>query len=97
MISTKKESLRPRSKKRAKQEREYAKIRAIFLDDYPTCQVLYCETWATEVHHKKGRTGGLLTDVRYFMAVCRDHHQRIEEHPEWAKEHGYSISRLAKI
>ncbi len=85
----------PRSKKRAKQEREYSKLRKVFLFTHPTCEILDCGCEATEIHHRKGRVGDLLTDERWFLAVCRAHHIYIELHPALAKEHGYSLSRLS--
>jgi hypothetical protein len=45
----------------------------------------------------KGRSGELLMDSRFFVAVCRNCHEWIENHPVEAKELGYSISRLAKV
>lgn len=88
--------MRNRSVKRAKQEREYSAIRVQFLYDYPVCQVPGCYMTSHQVHHKKGRIGDLLTDVRYFLAVCWGCHKQIEENPKWAKENGYSLSRLSK-
>lgn len=93
--------MRTRSVKRAKQEREYLKIRDKFLLDNPTCEphsqiwVTRMCAWSTEVHHKKGRIGDLLTDVTFFLPVCRECHQWIEDNPKLAKEKGYSLSRLA--
>ena len=95
-----------RSNKRAKQEREYAKVRDQYLNDHPICEVhrepvgeiggmlYYCQ--ASEVHHKRGRIGKYLTDTRYFLAVCREAHDKIENNPSWAREKGYSESRLTK-
>lgn len=52
---------------------------------------------ATEVHHKKGRaTIELLLDKKHWLAVSREGHIKIELNPEWAKEKGFSASRLAK-
>lgn len=87
--------MKPRSVKRAKQEREYAALSKQFLEDNPICQVVGCHNMSTATHHKKGRIGSLLTDVRYFLAVCFHCHSTIELKPKWAKEHGYSLSRLA--
>jgi hypothetical protein len=42
----------------------------------------------------KGRIGNLLTDTSHFLAVCRQCHSWIEEHPTEAKELGFSKSRL---
>jgi hypothetical protein len=55
----------------------------------------------TDIHHAKGRIGfaddqeiPLLVDVRYFVPLCREAHKFIEENPKFAKENGYSESRL---
>jgi len=89
------QKIRFRSVKRQRQEREYARLRKWYLEENPICEVKGCKNWATEVHHKKGRVGSLLTDATYFLAVCQPHHNYIESHPAEAKEHGYSLSRLA--
>lgn len=86
--------IKPASKKRAKQNREYSKVRKEYLIAHPKCEVKGCRFIANEVHHIKGRIGDLLTDERYFLAVCNEHHKQIESSPEWAKEKGYSQSRL---
>lgn len=90
------QKIRPRSKKRAAQEREYSKLRVQFLIKNQWCQVEGCYRLSSQCHHKKGRIGDLLTDERYFLAVCSYHHQAIELDPQWAKEKGYSLSRLSK-
>lgn len=83
-----------RSKKRAKQEVEYRKLRDEYLSEHEYCEVC---GWPfnLQLHHKKGRTGALLTDMRFFLAVCHTCHQKIELFPDWAKEHCYSLSRLS--
>ena len=86
--------IRSRSIKRAKQEREYAKIRKAYLFCHPNCHVRGCFDRATEIHHMKGRIGDLLTNEEFFLPVCRAHHNYIESHPIEAKEHGYSLTRL---
>jgi len=92
MIKTR---IKPRSKKRAAQEREYAKVRVEYLESHPECEV--CGWFHSfQIHHKKGRIGELLTDTKYFLAVCYTCHQKIEMWPKWAKEKSYSLSRLAK-
>lgn len=98
-----------RSKKRAAQEREYAKARREHLEENPMCAIHNKTTidihgvyhidpicWATTIHHKKGRIGPLLTDRRYFLSVCMEGHRWIEAHPIEAKKLGYSLSRLSK-
>jgi len=93
---SRKQPIAPRSTKRAKQEREYLKLRKNFLYYHPLCQARIpsiCKTHATDVHHKQGRIGQLLTDESKFLAVCRQCHDWIETHPKEAKQLGYSISR----
>ena len=82
------------SKKRREKSKEYNTLRAVFLKG-KRCAV-FPEKQATEVHHKAGRTGKLYLDVRYWLAVSREGHRKIEENPEWAKEKGYSLERHNK-
>lgn len=81
---------------RAEDEKQYKVVRKQFLKDHPICQVKGCNKPAAEVHHKKGRIGTLLTDVKSFLGTCRSHHKQIEQNPLWAKQEGYSLSRLSK-
>ncbi len=46
------------------------------------------QRWTDDIHHKRGRIGLLLFDVRYFMAVCRRCHDFIHQHPKEAKALG---------
>lgn len=90
--------IRKLSKKREAQNREYLKLRNAFLLENPICQAKinrHCTNEATQVHHKKGRTGLLLTDTSNFLSVCYQCHQFIELSPKLAKELGFSKSRLA--
>lgn len=87
----------PRSLKRAKQERDYSKLRKTFLLSFPSCTAKLpniCKHHSTDVHHMKGRIGPLLTDIKFFLSVCRPCHDWIEVHPIEAKELGYSISKI---
>ena len=74
--------------------RQYRKQRKAYLGDNPICQVKGCDHYATEIHHKKGRSGDMLLDEEFWMAICHDHHRYITDHPTWAKENGYELSRL---
>ena len=89
--------IRKRSLKRAKQEREYRKLRKQYLEANPICEVEGCEAEATEIHHRKGRTGILLTQKEHFLGTCSPHHRYIESHPIESKELGYSLSRLNTV
>jgi hypothetical protein len=90
----KKTKIKPRSKKLTKEMVKYNKEVKIFLAENPVCPVTGGK--ATQVHHKKGRIGKLLMDKRFWLAVSDEGHRKIELNPEWAKEMGYSISRLKK-
>jgi len=83
------------SDKRAAQNKEYLILRKAYLRANPFCAV-YPKQQATQIHHKKGRIGKLLTDIKYFLPVSDEGHQKIEMNPNWAKEMGYSLSRLGK-
>ena len=84
--------IKPRSAKRAGEEREYLKRRDKYLTLHPECE--RCSLPANQIHHKKGKIGKLLINVMYFMAVCPDCHHWIENNPLKAKEEGYSVNRL---
>ncbi len=86
------------SDKRSKENTVYLLKRLIFLKENPVCQIKTtgCTGEATQVHHTKGRTGKVLTDERYFKSTCDNCHRYENEHPEWSKENGHSVSRLSK-
>jgi hypothetical protein len=84
--------IKARTPARAKEERQYHKLRLIHLNKNPECEI--CGSPATQIHHKAGRIGDLLTDTKYFLGCCFTCHEWIEHHPEKAKEFGYSINRL---
>lgn len=83
------------SKKRKIENLQYSADRLIFLSrpENKICPIT--GTTTTDVHHKKGRIGSLLLNQKYWLAVSREGHQKIEENPEWAKEMGYSLNRLS--
>jgi len=88
-------AIRPVSKKRLEQLAKYRPLRDTYLKEHPICEVHDCDKPSNNLHHKKGREGSLLTDVRFFMACCETcHPKRIHENPEWAYKHGYLISRI---
>ena len=84
------------SKKRAAEIHLYnTKTKPEFLATHPGCEVEGCQRKANELHHKKGKIGKLLNDIRFLLAVCRLDHEFIENHPVWAKSKGYSLNRLS--
>lgn len=85
------------SLKRKDENKEYSLQRKLFLEQHPMCQAHVsgiCQQYSSQVHHKKGRTGELLLDVRYWLAVCHNCHHEIEMKPLWAKEMGFSLNRI---
>lgn len=82
------------SDKKLKELAKYRKKRDNYLTEHPVCEVYDCAKPSTNLHHKAGRDGSLLTDERYFMACCSScHPQRIHfESPAWARESGYLIT-----
>lgn len=74
-----------------KRHNKYMLLRNLFLEEFKICQACNSSE-STEVHHKAGRDGDNL--FKDFLAVCRSCHDKIENNPIWAKEQGYSISRL---
>lgn len=98
--------IKKKSDKRKKQEAIYLKKRADFLNkkENKKCPV-FPNLPTTDVHHKKGRVGfadawarhngiNLYLDERFWLAVSRKGHQKIENNPIWAKEKGFSLDRL---
>lgn len=87
--------MRARSVKRAAQERTYRALRRPFLEANPWCQFpTGCGQPATELHHRRGRVGALLTDDRYWSALCHEHHAWTTGHPAEAYRLGVSERRV---
>lgn len=91
----KRSSIKPVSYKQSKRLQEYRKVRDLYMKDNQICECCNTST-ATDLHHAAGRIGSLLTDTRYFKALCRGCHTEVELNPEWAKENGLSVNRLNK-
>jgi hypothetical protein len=87
-----KTKIKPFSDKRLESLKNYRIKRDRYLTDNPICEVKGCNNATTNLHHKAGRIGSLLSDERYFMACCSEcHPKRIHEDPKWARENGYLI------
>lgn len=93
------------SGKMAKAVSEYSRIKSKWIEG-KRCAV-YPEQKATQVHHKKGRTGyaddwardngiPLLLDVRYWLPVSDDGHNEITNKSAWAFKMGFTILRSTK-
>jgi hypothetical protein len=83
----------PKSEKREKEEEIYKVERVKFLEANPKCAV-YPKLKAVEIHHKRGRTGDLYLDQRFWLAVSKKAHHEITTKHQWAIDNGYSELRL---
>lgn len=90
----KRSKINPVSKKRARENREYLRLKRDYLEANMDCFIPFCSEMATDIHHMRGRVGTLLTDTQYFRSVCRLHHDKIHQNPEWAREQGYMLDRI---
>lgn len=76
------------SQKRKAQNSSYGKVSREYLAAHPVCECCVLRqkdgenikpSPANQVHHKRGRISTLLTDTRFFLAVCSDCHRFIHE------------------
>ena len=87
--------LRPVSKKRAGQNKVYSARRREFLLKhlYDCCPVMMAikNEWhgVTDVHHVQNRESERLNDVSQWMAVSREGHIYLHNHPNTARMHGW--------
>jgi|TARA_Y100000034_G_scaffold60735_1_gene73773 5-methylcytosine-specific restriction endonuclease McrA len=91
-------SLRPRSKKKSKQYVERRKTVSRLLAERPYCEAcpvfavhdevtLYTRRASVDIHELKRRSqGGSILDDENLLAVCRECHDRIGNHPKLAIE-----------
>jgi hypothetical protein len=78
--------LRPASKKRALELREYSVRRKIFLAQNPKCRE--CGVYATEVHHSKGRVHAMLNVEEFWVGLCHACHMKAHLDRRWAVDRG---------
>lgn len=81
--------------KRRQEYEIYYEKRDEYLSEHRYCEC-GCGRVATEIHHKKGKTGKLLYDKKYFMAVARPCHRKITDNSKWASKKKYTISKFKK-
>jgi hypothetical protein len=98
----------PKAKKKKKggPKKRSDKMRAIisaltpayerFLSTRPFCRIksVVCTSAATIVHHLKGRTPKVILDEHYWCEACPSCNLYVEEHPDWAMENGFKISKF---
>ncbi len=84
--------VRSRSKRMSVAMKLYVKERAAFLKEHWTCWACgYLHTLvqrSRDIHHTRGRIGSLLLDKRYWVALCRAHHDRVGTDKPWARAMG---------
>jgi hypothetical protein len=88
------------SDKKKQLDKEYKKVRKQYLSAHPLCEAKIegvCSKVAVEIHHRAGKA----TEEDYlnsdlFLAVCRKCHSTLEVNPAFARQKGFSISRLSK-
>ena len=81
------------SRKQKTRLRDYSDVRRAFLQRNEVCAI--CKhtnplhpNKSTEVHHKFGRAGSLIADVRGFIPSCRFHRDWPHVNPEEARKLG---------
>ena len=94
-----KSKLRQQSRKQKRALKEYWPERAKYLLENPYCEL--CReldgktTDATEIHHKSGRRGKLLTDQDNFVSTCRAHREWPHQNPVEAARRGWMPESIA--
>lgn len=89
--------IKKKTDKRKKEEEIYQIHRKEHLLDNPYCKVcldLGIKKEASEIHHIRGRSGIWIYIKKFFLSVCREHHEWIEANGKEAKRLGYSVTRI---
>lgn len=87
--------LRRKSKKRERQERDYAVWRRGYLARHPNCMLrwsTHCSGRSAEVHHVLKRSQGaplIPKDEADVLATCWPCHFKVDVEPAEAKERGF--------
>jgi len=87
----KRTALRPRSKRRQRDDRTRTALRVEMLTEFPWCFRCYWER-ATDLHEMKNRSqGGDYLNRAEIVTLCRDCHQWITDNPAQAHEAGWTF------
>ena len=79
---------KPISEKRRRDSAEYERKKRIFLREHPFCGCSECSKRSKDLHHSRGRAGPLYLDERYWLALCREHHDVCRDDPDRARKLG---------
>lgn len=82
--------IKPISDKKAEELKIYREVRDKYMANHEICEYGNCSSLANDLHHKAGR-GKETTNVKHFMAVCRNHHTYIHLNPKESRALGYLI------
>jgi len=59
----------------------------------PSDVAMQCPMRSDDVHHRAGRMGKMLLDVRFLMAACRSCHDFLHSNANEARRLGYLITK----
>jgi len=95
--SEKPKQIAPRSEKLKEFQKEYVKIVKELLKENNVCELRTpdCTGIAQGLHHMKGRGANLL-NRKYLKRSCNRCNLYVELHPQYALDHGLSISKHKK-
>jgi hypothetical protein len=84
--------LKKRSKKGAKREREWAKVRKVVKERAgDKCEVPGCGRLAVHAHHKRLRSQGGADVPENLLAMCLEHHDQTHRRPAEAAVAGLIV------
>jgi len=88
--------IKQRSPGKATDDRKYRQAKKAYQCEHPNCEFGGCEKNLlfgdlVDLHHKAGRSGPLLYTAKYFMSLCRRHHDWVKENMSAARARGLII------
>lgn len=89
----KQKRISPRSEKRIIADKKYSKLRKVFLEEKPICEVqqIDCTGMSTQVHHTfsgKDRSEHYL-EIETWISTCHNCHTYIHINSLWARNVGF--------
>jgi hypothetical protein len=97
-VEKKKVPIPKESKKRKQEKKVYNKVKKQMLTESILCEIKspVCTIFAQGLDHLQKRSPSNLTKRKNLKRACNACNTYKEDHPEWAKENGHSISRFKK-
>ena len=87
----KRKKVKPVSDKQKEINELYRKLRKIYLEKHPECQIAVkdvCLGMASEIHHAAYR-GKNTNNVNTWYSTCSVCHAHCHSNPKWARENGF--------